>query len=357
MFKAHKRKILLSSLLILLPIPIGLLLRPHMPSEIVTHWGISGQADGWMNAGTAIFLIPLLMLVFHLIALAVTLRDPGNQKQSKPVIGMVFWIMPIISLFSNGMLYSAAFGVEPGSGTFMLVLLALMFLVIGNNLPKCRRNSTIGIKVRWALESDENWNHTHRFAGKLWVAGGICFLFAAFLPTAWIPYVLVILLISMSVPPVLVSWRFYRKQLADGSTAPIRRSKRSIVITAGLTAVLAAILSVILFTGNIRMVYSDAAFTVEASFINDITVSYADITAIEYREADDPGSRVMGFGSPRLLMGRFENEEFGLHIRYSYTGCDAAVVLYTDAATYVLSGKDADETAAIYDALQSFLKK
>ena len=45
-----------------------------------------------------------------------------------------------------------------------------MFMVIGNYLPKVKQNNTIGIRVVWTLQDEENWNATHRFSGKIWVA-------------------------------------------------------------------------------------------------------------------------------------------------------------------------------------------
>lgn len=56
------------------------------------------------------------------------------------------------------------------------VLLGLLFLWVGNYFPKLRRNRTLGIKVSWTLGNEENWNRTHRFAGKVWVAEDFFFL-------------------------------------------------------------------------------------------------------------------------------------------------------------------------------------
>ena len=37
----------------------------------------------------------------------------------------------------------------------------LMFMVIGNYLPKVKQNNTIGIRVIWTLQDEENWNAAH----------------------------------------------------------------------------------------------------------------------------------------------------------------------------------------------------
>jgi len=48
-------------------------------------------------------------------------------------------------------------------------------------MPKLKQNYTIGIKVPWTLNSEENWNMTHRMAGKLYVVAGVISIIIALL--------------------------------------------------------------------------------------------------------------------------------------------------------------------------------
>ena len=48
-------------------------------------------------------------------------------------------------------------------------------------MPKLKQNYTIGIKVPWTLNSEENWNMTHRMAGKLYVIAGVISIIIALL--------------------------------------------------------------------------------------------------------------------------------------------------------------------------------
>ena len=72
---------------------------------------------------------------------------------------------------------------------------------------------------------------------------------------------------------------------------------------------------------------------------------------MEYRDGNVNGSRVFGVGSFRLLLGSFENQEFGNYTRYTYYNPEACVVLQVNGNTLVLSGKDAAETREIYETL------
>ena len=61
------------------------------------------------------------------------------------------------------------------------ILVSVIFIIMGNLIPKCRQTYTLGIRLPWTLASEENWNKTHRFAGKVWFIGGILSLILSFL--------------------------------------------------------------------------------------------------------------------------------------------------------------------------------
>lgn len=91
----------------------------------------------------------------------------------------------------------------------MPLFMGVLFIIIGNLLPKMRQSTTMGIKLPWTLHSEENWNKTHRFSGKLWVAGGIVILATAFLGSFWI---LIAVLLVMVIIPTLYSYLLYHMQ-------------------------------------------------------------------------------------------------------------------------------------------------
>ena len=88
-----------------------------------------------------------------------------------------------------------------------------------------------------------------------------------------------------------------------------------------------------------------------ASFSGAVTFNYVDIDEVEYREEGVEGERIMGFGSARLLIGTFQNEEFGAYTRYTYTGDRPCVVLTLDGKKVVIGGTDADSVKQIYDVI------
>lgn len=357
MLKQHRWKLLASSIAILLPILLGLLLWNKLPAQMTTHWGADGLADGWSSRPFAIFVLPLLLLFLHWVCLFFTLRDPGNRGRNHKVMGLVFWLCPVLSWFSCATLYATALGWTFAIGSLTLPLIGLMFLILGNYLPKCGRNHTFGIKITWTLNSDENWDATHRFGGKVWVIGGLLMLACVFLPESAIIWVLPTLLLLLILLPMLYSYLYYRKQVTAGTaqkkdTTNLTKADRiALKISAVIVPLVLLGCLLLCFTGDIAVQYDADSFTIKATYWDDLTIRYDAIDHIEYRESDDPGSRTYGFGTPRLGMGAFENNEFGSYTRYTYAACESCVVLDIDGKILVLNGKTDAATQAIYEQL------
>ena len=354
MIRNHKKQLIAASALILLPILVGLLLMDRLPEAFTTHWGMDGQADGWSSRSFAIFVPPVVMLALFWVCVFFTGKDPGNQEgRNKKPFAMVLWIVPFLSNLCCGMMYALALGAKFSVTNLMHVVMGLLFLIIGNYMPKCQMNSTIGIKVSWAYTSEENWNATHRFAGRVWVLCGGLMMLSALLPGNWGIMIMLFVFIPMAGVPVLYSWRYYKMQLKRGEelkplhSADRKMTKGSLVAV----SVILVIILVIMLAGSIDVTFGDTAFTVDATFHEALTVEYSAIDTLELREGNVPGTREWGFGSARLLLGFFENQEFGTYTRYTYTNADSGIVITVGEKVLVISGRDPAETQAIYDTL------
>ena len=358
MIKNNKWKLLISSLIILLPIAVGLILWDQLPAQMPIHWGVDGNADGWAGRLTAVLALPIINLIIHWATILAMSFDKKGLGKNPKMFSILLWICPAISLATNAFVYAFALGKEFQPFIIVPLLLGVLFVAVGNYLPKCTRNYTTGIKIKWTLQNDENWNATHRFGGKVWVGAGLVVIASVFLPETLIPWVMVPALLTAAILPIVYSYRYHKKQLAAGTAeiTPIPQSKSTkIIVIASLifTALLLVFCAVLTFTGDVNVTYQDDSFTVGSAYWQDLTVDYDAIVAIEYREKDDPGSRVSGFGTPRLLMGNFRNNEFGNYTRYSYTECTSCVVITLEGKTLVISGTDPTSTKTIYDTIQA----
>lgn len=331
MITKYQKELIVSSIVILLPAFVSLWV-PELPS---------------------LWLLCLSLLAGQWLCFLISAADPGNRGRNEKPLRLMLWIMPILSLLCAGLSYALSAGISLSVGRITTLCLGLMFAAIGNYLPKCRRNYTIGIKVTWALASDENWNATHRFAGRVWVIGGVAVMLAALLPEGWNLSAAVLGAVVISVIPTFYSYRYYKGQLARGEElkALPTLSSRYWKISAAVTVAILVFVAVMLFSGKVETTFGDDSFTVRGSYYGSQTVSYADIDSVELRQDDVPGSRVFGVGSYRLLLGTFQNEEFGTYTRYTYYKPEACIVVRMGEKVLVLSGKDKAETQEIYDQL------
>ncbi len=331
---AYKETLIFTSLVILIPM---------FTSALIWH-----QFEGF----------PLGMLVTHWLVLLFILHDRQNTEQTPSVIRFVFWIMPVVSLIVGAIQALARTNFDGGTlaTTVLFFAYGLLFLALGNLLPKVRQNSTIGIRIKWTLENEENWNATHRFSGKVWVCCGLLGMICALFVESAIAWVLFSLdVIALALLPMLYSYRYYRRQLNDGKVALSPVSRKGVVIVACIMVLLAAFVGWSLLSGSLTTTLEDEAIHVEAGGWKDLTIAYDDIDDITYF-AYDPSknvedARVGGFGNLRFAMGNFENSLYGRYIRYTYVDCDACVTLKVDDKTIVLNEVDEAATKNLYERL------
>ena len=102
-------------------------------------------------------------------------------------------------------------GIEIPMDRILPVILGIVFVLIGNYFPKCRRNYTTGIKTPWALDSDENWRKTHHMAAFLWIAAGMVMIAQVFLPGKIGMIAMGIMVVLLIILPYAYSYLLYRK--------------------------------------------------------------------------------------------------------------------------------------------------
>ncbi|MBQ9349366.1 MAG: SdpI family protein, partial [Oscillibacter sp.] len=176
-----RRQVILTSALTLMPLLAGLLLWSRLPDRVATHFNIAGEADGWSGKPFAVFGLPLFLLAVHLLCLWAVSMDPRKQNVGRKLFSITMWICPAVALFVGAMVYGNALGLPVDNSRMGMFFLGFVFIVVGNYLPKCRQNYTVGIKLPWTLADEDNWNRTHRMAGPLWIAAGAVVLLCSLL--------------------------------------------------------------------------------------------------------------------------------------------------------------------------------
>ena len=208
MIRKHLKLLIITSVITLLPLFAGLILWDRLPAQMPTHWNMAWEVDGWSSKAFAVFGLPLMLLGFQWLCLLGTAADPKRENHPQKVVQLVLWVIPVLSVLLHTLTFATALGKQVQMEVILPVFIGLLFSIIGNYMPKCRQNYTIGIKIPWTLNSEENWNRTHRFAGWVWTFGGLVILLTGFFGSFWLflPITLVMVL-----APIVYSGLLYRK--------------------------------------------------------------------------------------------------------------------------------------------------
>ena len=212
MVKKNLRTIILTAIITLLPIVAGLILWDKLPDRMAIHWGIDGKPDGWCSRAFGVFGLPAIMMTMQIVCSVIEYTVSKNAEKNKKFLDIVLWAIPVISIIANAYIYMNALGYY----TFEIqrtipLILGFFFVILGNYLPKITQNRTLGIKIKWTLNNEENWFATHRLGGKVWVIAGLLLMLSVLLPTSVIPIVQICVILLSVVIPVVYSYIYSRR--------------------------------------------------------------------------------------------------------------------------------------------------
>lgn len=206
--KLSKRTVIISTLITLFPCVVGIFLWNRLPNVMATHFGSDNTANGWSSKAFTVFGIPFILAGIQMLCLWATANDPRKKNINGKLFGVVIWTIPIISQICCLSVYGIALNKRVNIGLLVNLFIGVLFLLIGNYLPKAKQNYTVGIKLPWTLNSEENWNRTHRMAGWLWMLGGLAMIVNAFFLST---VVLIVVLCGLVIPPTVYSYRLFKK--------------------------------------------------------------------------------------------------------------------------------------------------
>ncbi len=211
LIKKYLSTMIAASVVILIPMVVGLLLWNRLPEQITTHWGIGSTPDGWAGKEIVVFGLPALMLAIQWIGVMLTSLDPKMKDADGKPLKIVLWLCPVLCLCCCGVIYGYALGLDLNMDNVALLLVGMLFVIIGNYLPKCKQSYTLGIKLPWTLKSEANWNATHRIGGKVWMLGGLLLTQCVFLPKNLLGVAILVIMPLLVLVPVVYSFVYYNR--------------------------------------------------------------------------------------------------------------------------------------------------
>lgn len=194
--------------LLLIPFIIGFLVYKDMPDMMPSHFNLEGVPDEYKPKAFVLFGLPGIILGIYIFSYVITNLDPRRKYQGEKAMSAVLLIIPIISIVTTVLSIFSVQGKKADVNFWLPMIMFIMFIFIGNYLPKTKRNYTVGIKLPWTLDSDYVWDKTHKFGGKVLVIGGIIGLITSLLGGPGI--IQMVLLFVVILIPIFYSFYVYK---------------------------------------------------------------------------------------------------------------------------------------------------
>lgn len=188
----------------------------RLPHRIPTHWNLQGEVDGWMDKPMGALMLPLVATGLLGLLWLMPRIDPRRENLER-FTGDRHLITNLLILFFaviQGATFGAALGWPVQVDRVILAAVGLLFVGLGNYLPRIRSNWYMGIRTPWTLSSEGVWRATHRVGGRTFVVGGLVLAGAALLPDplrAWITGGAIAVVLAL---PLVYSYVAYRRELS-----------------------------------------------------------------------------------------------------------------------------------------------
>lgn len=185
----------------------------NFPEQVPIHWNMAGEVDNYGSRAMGAFLFPIIILGIYLLFLVLPLMDP--KKENYKQFRGVYHLFKVMMIFFMAIIYFlvslSALGFDINISLWLSVMVGALFVFIGNYLGKIKSNWFMGIRLPWTLSSEENWNKTHRFSGRIYILAGFLMMMMGLIPVFLRLSLFIIVLSLLVVLPVGYSFWYFKK--------------------------------------------------------------------------------------------------------------------------------------------------
>lgn len=164
-----------------------------LPSEIPVHYSFDGIADRFASklSVEALLLCSLgycgLLLGVLLRKMVLAMGKTQENSNTQTTAKLMAYNQTFLTIFFSALsLYFISVMLQNSiPDTFFrtaYLVLSVLFIIIGNYLPKLKINRVSGVKTKYSQSSDDAWMKSQRFGGRLLVVGGITSLIVCLMP-------------------------------------------------------------------------------------------------------------------------------------------------------------------------------
>ena len=193
-------------LLAVLTLMVTIIPLQTMPALLPVDYSIGGEVRRW-GSKYSYLILPmvtlLITLLWQFLVAHFERRAVGDDKEAqgaaanaKVLVSVGLVMNFFFCLLQAGLLWSAAWtaehfgtagGAQAGASIAqtaqkaMCVLTSVMLILLGNILPKTRKNRNVGVRLPYSRYNDITWQKSNRFGGTAMVIAGLLGMVSALL--------------------------------------------------------------------------------------------------------------------------------------------------------------------------------
>ncbi|MBQ4067721.1 MAG: DUF1648 domain-containing protein [Lachnospiraceae bacterium] len=224
-----KNKVL--TVLTVLPLITTAIVLRFMPDKIPAHYDAAGNIDRWGSKYES-FVLPGIIVIMTLFWLCFIKYFENKQKKStndKEVkesennAKMLYYVADSMAIMFGVMQYFilySAFVASKGEFTASAVdfsvvtnvCMGIMFIVLGNILPKAKKNSIVGVRTVWSMHNDRTWATSNRMGGVLLMLSGVLTILESLIIGGILStFVMLGILVLDTILSMVYSYKMYQK--------------------------------------------------------------------------------------------------------------------------------------------------
>ena len=150
------------------------------PDTVPVHYNFAGQPDRF-GSKYEFLLFPGEAIAIGAFFVWMAKRHRQNPTDEKALLISGISILSVLGFLGiyfqiEGIRYdpSAITPLELQIVQLTFMAIGILFVVLGNILPKTSRNHTFGLRTKWSLASNTVWQKSQRFAGiSMVICGGV----------------------------------------------------------------------------------------------------------------------------------------------------------------------------------------
>ena len=201
-----------------------------LPDQIPMHYDFQGNVDRFgskyelfIYPGLMVIMVIMWMLMLRYFRKKAESEDEKAAAEAKMNVKVIYISSIIMMLMELGFQISAIvtalkFAENPVQvmprefSSWIFAILGTAMMVMGNFMPKTKRNAIFGLRTVWSVKNDKVWLESNRFAGVSFFICGLFMTASAFLLEGMnVANASIIILLVVTVSSVIYSYIAYKK--------------------------------------------------------------------------------------------------------------------------------------------------